>query len=286
MNWRVIQKQVRTFGFLALGSALCAQAQAGEITVYSALEEDEIASYLAVAEKALPDVKINVLRLSTGDLGARLIAEAANPQADVIWGFAVTNILNPQINALLEPYTAAGTETLPAAYRDADNKWFAATGYMGALCVNTDRLEAKGLPMPTSWQDLLNPVYKGEIVMPDPSSSGTGYLQVAAILQGLGEEKGWQLIKDLDQNMAQYTSSGSRPCRMAQVGEYTIGASLSFVAMQSIEQGYPVKMVLPADWAGYELEASGLLKGSDNAADAKRFLDWTLSGDATALYSQ
>lgn len=281
-----VKRTLNRVSSVLLGTLMSTSLLAGEITVYSALEEDEINAYLAVAAKEMPDLKVNVLRLSTGDLGARLIAESANPQADVIWGFAVTNILNPQINQLLEPYAATGVEQLPEAFRDEANHWFAATGYMGALCVNTARLEARGLPMPTSWQDLTNPVYKGEIVMPDPSSSGTGYLQIAAILQGMGDEAGWQLIKDLDPNMAQYTTSGSRPCRMAQVGEYAIGASLSFVAMQAIEQGYPVEMVIPADWAGFELEASGLLKGSSNAVDAKRFLDWTLSPSAAEVYSE
>lgn len=269
-----------------LGMTLGLSAYAGDITVYSSLEEDEISAYLAAAKKDLPDINVNVLRLSTGDLGARLIAEADNPQADVLWGFAVTNILNPRINSLLEPYAAKGSDSLPAQYKADDDTWFAATGYMGAFCVNIPRLSSKGLPMPTSWQDLTNPVYKDEIVMPDPSSSGTGYLQIAAILQGLGDEKGWELIKEMDKNMAQYTTSGSRPCRMAQVGEYAIGASLSFVAMKGIEQGYPIEMIIPADWAGYELEGSGLIKGSSNAEDAKRFLDWTLSSSAAEAYSE
>lgn len=269
-----------------LGMAFCSQAVAGEITVYSALEEDEIADYMSAAKKSLPEVEINVLRLSTGDLGARIIAESANPQADVIWGFAVTNMADKKIVSQLEPYKAVNSELLPDQYRAADNSWFAATGYMGALCVNTAVLESKNLPMPTSWADLTNPVYKGEIVMPNPASSGTGYLQVAAIIQGAGEDAGWKLIDDMDENMAQYTSSGSKPCKMARAGEYAIGASLSFVAMKSVEMGYPVSMVIPSDWAGYELEASGLLAGAKNKADAKKFLDWTLSQEAAEVYGK
>lgn len=260
-------------------------AQAGAITVYSALEEDEIAAYLAAAKTSLPGVEVNVLRLSTGDLGARLIAEAANPQADAVWGFAVTNIMHPEILKQLEPYAAKGADKLPAQFKAKDDAWFAATGYVGAFCVNTETLKAKKLPMPTSWKDLANPVYKGEVVMPNPASSGTGYLQVAAILQGAGTEEGWKLLKAIDPNMAQYTTSGSKPCKMARAGEFAIGASLAFVAMQSVEQGYPVKMVIPSDYAGYELEASGLMKGAKNKADAKAFLDWTLSAEAGKLYA-
>lgn len=271
---------------LALSAFFAAPVLAGEITVYSALEDEEIAAYLAAAQRDMPDLTVNVLRLSTGDLGARLIAEAANPQADVLWGFAVTNILNPQIYDLLEPYSAAGVDQLDAQYRDADGRWFAPIGYMGAFCVNTARLAQIGAEMPRSWADLTDPAFAGEVVMPDPGSSGTGYLQIAAILQGMGEDAGWQLIQDLDPNMAQYTTSGSRPCRMAQVGEYTVGASLSYVAMQGIAQGYPLEMVIPADYAGYELEGNGLIRGSSNAADAQRFLDWTLSSAAAAVYAE
>ncbi len=270
----------------AAGLAVALPAGAGTITVYSALEEEEIAAYLEAAREDMPDLEVNVLRLSTGDLGARLIAEADNPQADVLWGFAVTNILNPQISDLLEPYEAAGLDALPDQYKADDGRWFAPIGYMGAFCVNLPRLEQIGAPMPRSWADLTDPAFEGEVVMPDPGSSGTGYLQIAAILQGMGEEAGWQLIEDLDASMAQYTTSGSRPCRMAQVGEYTVGASLSFVAMQGISQGYPMEMVIPEDYAGFELEANGLIAGTENEEDAKRFLDWTMSDSATQVYSE
>ncbi|MBW7922133.1 MAG: ABC transporter substrate-binding protein [Rubellimicrobium sp.] len=269
------------------GTALLAGAAwAGEINVYTALEEDEIAAYLEQAAIDMPDVTINLLRLSTGDLGARIIAEANNPQADVIWGFALTNMLHQDIYSQLAPYDAAGAAELPPQFRDADGRWFAPTGYVGAFCVNNERLEAMGAPVPHTWQELANPVYKGEVVMPDPGSSGTGYLQIAAILQGMGDDAGWQLIADLDKNMAQYTTSGSRPCRMAQAGEYAIGASLSYVAMQGIEQGYPITMIIPEDYAGFELEANGLMAEAHNPEDAKRFLDWTLSAGASESYAE
>jgi iron(III) transport system substrate-binding protein len=276
----------RLLAFAGAGMALSIAAHAGTITVYTSLEEDEIKAYVAAAKKDLPEVDVKVLRLSTGDLGARILAEAGNPKHDVIWGWALTNMSDPRITELLEPYAAKGTEKLGPRYKAADGKWFAATGYMGAFCVNTEVLKAKNLPMPTSWKDLSNPIYKGEIVMPNPVSSGTGYLQIAALLQAQGEEAGWKFLKTLDGNIAQYIKSGSAPCKTTRAGEYAIGASSAIVAMQSIEAGYPVKMVIPSDAAGYELEASGLMKSAQNKADAKRFLDWTLSPNAAAGYTQ
>lgn len=261
-------------------------AQAGDITVYTSLEEDEIKAYLEQAKIDLPDIDVHVLRLSTGDLGPRILAEANNPQHDVIWGWALTSMMDPRIDALLEPYQAKGEEQLAPAYRADDDKWFAATGYMAAFCVNTAVLENRDLPMPTSWQDLTNPVYADEILMPNPVSSGTGYLQITALLQEKGDEAGWAFLKTLDNNIAQYTKSGSRPCKAARTGEYAIGVSLAFSAMQSVEEGYPIKMVIPSDGAGYEMEASGLMASSHNKEDAKRFLDWTLSPAAASLYTR
>ena len=284
LTYRIGRKAL-SLAFLTASFAFGA-AHAGTVTVYSALEEDEIKDYLATAKKDMPDIDVKVLRLSTGDLGARILAESANPQHDVIWGWALTNLLDPRITALLELYPAKGSEKLAPAHRAADGKWFATTGYAAAFCVNTEVLKAKNLPMPTSWKDLTNPVYKGEVVMPNPVSSGTGYLQIAALLQSKGKDEGWKFLKALDGNVAQYIKSGSRPCKAARAGEFAIGTSLAFAAMQSIEEGYPVKMVIPGDGAGYELEASGLMAKSKNKTDAKRFLDWTLSANATSLYAK
>lgn len=264
----------------------CTGARAGSITVYSALENDEIAVYLAAARQALPDVQVHVLRLSSGDLAARLIAESGHPRNDAVWGEALTDMLDPRIAAELAPTDSPQIAALPARFRDPAGVWFAPTGYVTALCVNTEALAAQHLPMPASWDDLAKPVYKGQVVMPDPQSSGTGYMMVAGVLKDRGDTAGWNLLKQLSPNIAQYTKSGSNPCKLARTGEYPIGVSFAFVAMQAIKQGFPIKLVIPAGHVGYELEASGLMKTTANPTDAKRFLDWTASAQAKALYRQ
>lgn len=263
---------------------LSSTAMAESITVYTAYEEDEAAAFLEEAKKALPDVDVNLLRLSTGDLAARIIAEKANPQHDVLWGFAVTSMVNPQILEGLEAYKPEGLDAIPARFRDPDGKWFAVTGYMAALCVNNERLKDKGLKMPTSWADLTDPSFKGEVVMPNPASSGTGYIQIDSLLQMMGEEKGWAFLDKLDKNVAQYIKSGSRPCNAASAGEYTVGASFGLRAVKNIEEGYPITLVVPSEGAGNELEANGLVAASKNKEAAKRFLDWTVSKEAANAY--
>jgi len=265
---------------------LSGTAYAGEITAYTSLEEDDVKVYLDSFAKAAPDIQVHVLRLSTGDLGARILAEKSNPQHDVLWGWAVTQMVDPRILEMIEPYKPKGIDNVNTAFKDPQNRWFATTGYLAGFCVNTEVLKQHNLPMPTSWQDLLDPVYKGQIVMPNPASSGTGYLQIASLLQMKGEEEGWKFLKELDKNMAQYIKSGSKPCKMASAGEYAVGASFAFSGVKQILQGYPIKLVIPSEGAGYEIEVSALMKTSQNKSDAKQFLDWLLTLDAAKLYGE
>jgi len=277
-----------------LANALCiaalwsgaTAARAGEITAYTALEEDDVKVYLDAFQKAKPGIKVNILRLSTGDLIARILAEKSNPRHDVIWGVALTQMVDPRILEMAEPYKPAGADQMKTQFRDPQNRWFATTGYFAGFCVNTEVLQKKNLPMPASWQDLLKPEYKGQIVMPNAASSGTGYLQVVSLLQMKGEEKGWQFLKDLDKNMAQYIKSGSRPCKMAATGEYAIGVSFAFSGVKQIMEGYPIKLVIPSEGAGYEIEVSMLMKTAKNKDDSKQFLDWLLTLDAAKLYGE
>ena len=81
----------------------------------------------------------------------------------------------------------------------------------------------EGHPEARTWKDLTKPVYKGQIVMPNPASSGTGFFDVTAWLQLWGEGGkggGWKYMDALHENIAQYTHSGSKPCNMAAAGEY------------------------------------------------------------------
>ena len=276
---------IRTL-FAAAGLMFCSTAVLAQttITAYTSYEEDELAAFLEAAKKDLPDVQVDVLRLSTGDLAARILAEADNPQHDVIWGWAVTSMVDPRIMAMLEPYEPAGIERVPLRFRDPEGHWFAVTGYMAAFCVNNERLAAQDLPMPASWADLTDPVYAGEIVMPNPASSGTGYLQIESLLQMKGEDAGWAYLTELDKNIAQYIKSGSKPCNAASAGEYAIGASFALRAIKNIAEGYPITMVIPAEGAGNELEANALMASSQNKEAAKRFLDWTVSQAAASEY--
>jgi len=265
-----------------------ALAQKQTVVVYTAIENEQIAEYMKALNKTLPNLELKMLRLSTGDISARFMAEKDNMQAEAIWGVGATNILIFKNAGLLEPYSPKGLDKILPLFRDKANppSWVGMDIYMSAFCVNTEVTKKNNLPMPVSWADLTKPAYKGQVVMPNPASSGTGYLSVASVLQRMGEAEGWKYLDALDKNIAEYTKSGSKPCKDAAAGERAIGVSFEYVALEMKKKGSPVAMVLPKEGSGYEMEANALTKkGAKNAA-AKQFLDWAASDEAMALYAK
>jgi iron(III) transport system substrate-binding protein len=265
------------------------------VIIYTSLENEEVVEYLKLAKEDLPDLDIQAIRLSTGELGARMLAEKDNPQADCIWGWAVTNMSEFVPKGMLLPYKPKNWEMIPANFKDPMGFWTAIDLYAAALIPNTKVLEEKNLPMPKGWHDLLNPAYKGLLIMPNPASSGTGFLQVASLLvlldpdyknKPVEQNKAWDFLEKLDKNMGQYIKSGSKPAKLTAAGEYAIGCSFAFVYSSLKKKGFPVALVFPEEGAGFELEANALLKDAQHEAAAKKFLDWAISQSAMQEYAK
>jgi iron(III) transport system substrate-binding protein len=266
-------------------SAAPALGQKQVVVIYTAIENEQITEYKKSYEKALPNLDVRMKRLSTGDISAVFMAEKDNMQADIIWGVAATNMLIFKNAGLLEPYAPKGLERIQPLFRDKTNPpaWVGIDIYMSAFCFNTEVAKKHNLPKPESWADLTKPAYKGHVVMPNPASSGTGYLSVASILQRMGEAEGWKYLDALNQNIAEYTKSGSKPCKDAAAGERAIGVSFEYVAHEMKKKGAPVEMVLPKEGSGYEIEANALTKKGARNPAARQFLDWAISDDSLRL---
>jgi iron(III) transport system substrate-binding protein len=132
----------------------------------------------------------------------------------------------------------------------------------------------------------VNPVYKGHIVMSNPASSGTGFLSVSSILQNSPtEEEGWAYLDKLNQNVAQYMHSGSKPCKAAGQGEFPIGISFDYRAVKQKNDGEPIEPVFPVEGSGWDVEANALIKKAEIKDVSKTFLDWAISPEVMAKYA-
>jgi iron(III) transport system substrate-binding protein len=272
--------------------ALPAAAQKSSLTVYTALETDQLKAYQDAFTKAHPDIELKWVRDSTGVITAKLLAEKANPQADVVMGVAASSLALLDKNGMLEPYRPLNHDAIMSQYRDKKNPpaWFGMDVWGATVCFNTVEAQKKNIPKPETWKDLLKPVYKGQIVMPNPASSGTGFFDVTAWLTLWGDDNGkgggWKYMDGLHENIAQYTHSGSKPCNMAAAGEYIVGISFEYRANANKAKGAPIDLVFPKEGLGWDLEAFAIHKGTKKLDAAKKLADWASSKDAMLLYGK
>jgi iron(III) transport system substrate-binding protein len=274
----------------AVGTLMAASlpAVAEELTVYTAVEAEDLKKYAERFQEDNPEIQVNWVRDSTGIITAKLLAEKDNPQADVIWGLAATSLLLLKNEGMLDAYAPQGLDRLDAKFVDNDSPpyWTGMDAWVAAICFNTVEAEKLGLPEPASWHDLLDPVYQGHIAMPNPNSSGTGYLDVSSWLQMFGEDEGWQYMDGLHENIDHYTHSGSKPCKEAAAGEIPIGVSFAFRAAKSKEQGAPIDIIIPEEGIGWDMEATAIVKGTDNPDAARALVDWSVSEKANKMYNE
>jgi iron(III) transport system substrate-binding protein len=267
-------------------------AQKTQLLVYTALETDQIKAYADGFNKVHPDIEIKWVRDSTGVITAKLLAEKGNPQADVVMGVAASSLALLDKQGMLEPYAPLNLDAIMSQYRDKKKvpAWWGMDVWGATVCFNTVEAQKKNIPKPESWQDLTKPIYKGQVVMPNPASSGTGYFDVTAWLTLFGDDKGkgggWKYMDGLHENIAQYTHSGSKPCNMAAAGEYVAGISFEYRGNTNKAKGAPIDLVFPKEGLGWDLEAFAIHKGTKKLDAAKKLADWASSKDAMMLYGK
>lgn len=266
------------------------KADSGEITVYTALEDEQVSDYLAKFNETYPDITVNVVRESTGIITAKLIAEKDNPQADLVWGTAASSMMVLDDMGALEPYEPEGCDRILPQFKSDKEvpTWVGIDAWETAFVVNTEELKKLGMEPEEikSYEDLLDPRLKGQIVMSNPNSSGTGFLTVSAILQlkGKDSEAGWDYLDQLHENIAQYVHSGSKPAKMAASGECAVGISFGYAGISQRDKGAPVEVIFPEEGSGWDLEANALMKKEEINPAAYTFLDWAISDGAMDLY--
>jgi len=279
--------QLLALSLFALSTSL-ALAQRTPILVYTALETDQLKSYKDTFEKAVKDVEIRWVRDSTGVITAKLLAEKNNPQADVVFALAATSLLVLEQEGMLTPYAPKGVEALNPRFVDPKKPpmWVGMDVWGATICFNTVEAQKRNLPKPESWKDLLKPIYKGQITMPHPASSGTGFLDVTAWLQLYGEAEGWKYMDALHENIAQYVHSGSKPCRQAGAGEFVMGISFEYRANATKASGAPIDLIFPKEGVGWDMEASAIMKASKKQEAARKLMDWGVTREANELYAK
>lgn len=286
---RTLKLMVVGILFLAAVTGLFATGQQEKkptkVVIYASVDEEN-AKKILDAFTADTGITASFVHLSSGPALARITAEKNNPQADVWMGAPNENHIIAKDQGLTIPYKSDAWKKLDAKFKDTDGYW--RSFYMNpmAFAVNTEALKKAGAPMPASWDDLLNPAYKGLIQAPTPQSSGTAYNIVASLVTMRGEDKAFEYMKKLNKNMQTYTSSGTAPSKAVAVGQCAIGIQFTPAFFQFIDQGYPLKVVFPKEGVGFEAPAVSIIKGAKNLEAAKILADWLVSKKGQDVLSE
>ncbi|NMC79783.1 MAG: extracellular solute-binding protein, partial [Chloroflexi bacterium] len=151
---------------------------------------------------------------------------------------------------------------------------------------NQEVLDSLGVAVPQSWQDLLDPKLKGQVAMAHPATSGTAFTAFWTVvtLDNFDVDKAFEYYSQLNNNILQYTKTGSAPGQMAGRGEVAVSIIFSHDCVMFNEQGMKSLVVsFPSEGTGYEVGGVAVIKGSPNLDAAKKYVDWALTAEAQEI---
>ena len=271
---------MRILILVALFAPLAAAAQ-GQLNLYCSSPNTAWCQGMAVGFEKATGTRVAVVQKATGEMFAQVKAEAANPKGDVWWAGAADAYLQAAEEGLLDEHRSPNvTQLYDWAQRITElskGRVFGVYGGIIALGYNTEVMSRKKLPVPKCWKDLINPAYKGEVMLGNPNSSGTAYLMLATLVQVFGEDEAFRYLRAVHPNVNQYARSGIGPMTAVTRGETALGSTVLHGVINEIVRGFPVEPVLPCEGVGYEVGSVAIIKGARNADAARKFVDWSLS---------
>ncbi len=252
---------IATFAILASALPTTTLLAKESVIVCSSAEDFRNAYFARRFKEALPDIDVVIDYYPTGNHAAKLLSEGSRSACDISYDmeFAYLEKLKGNLAALPQYDQSIYTDD----FIRKDAKWLPSYRNGGAVILNTQVLRAKGIPEPKSYEDLLKPIYRGLISMPNPKTSGTGYMFLANLAQVMGEKKAFDYFEKLSDNILQFTSSGSGPVKALVQGEAAVGLGMTGHAAIEISKGAPLKITFFKEGSPYTLYGMAVVKGKE-----------------------
>lgn len=232
----------RIFTILLLFASVIGCTEKKEtILIYSCTEDYKNEFYLAELQNKFPEINFVLDYQGSGAAAAKLKAEGLATQADILlsWEYTYFDMLTEYLADLSYFDTSNYVEDMLTATK----KYIPECRNSGAIVINTELLREKNLPEPTSYEDLIKPEYKGLLSMPNPKSSGTGYMFLKNLVNAWGEEKAFSYFDKFAENIVQFTSSGSGPINALVQKEAAVALGMTAQAVTMINEGAPLKII-------------------------------------------
>jgi ABC-type Fe3+ transport system substrate-binding protein len=256
----------------------------GSVTWYTSQIVNQLVRPIAAAFEKKYGIKVNPVRADASDTVLRISSEGAagKMQADVFDGTTTAPALK-RLGLVLK-WQPDAAKHLPSQFVDSDGYWVANNLYVQNPAFNTS-LVPRGSE-PRTWQDLLDPKWRGRMAIAGTSSASAGAGFVGVVLMEMGEDKGMDYLRRLaKQNIAVLDVAARAIVDQVIAGEYAIGLQVfNHQSVISARQGAPV------DWIAWDpslavLSVAGVTKGAPHVNAGKLLLDFLVSKEGQKIFS-
>ena len=257
-----------------------AEDVSGPLVLYSSMTDNDIDNLIEYFNEMYPDVEVEVVNGSAGELQARTRSEAANPQGDVQWGGLSPSDgdKNDDIYAL---YTSPYEEDLPEEYRSHNGRYNQDHLSTVCFCVNVNLEKELGLEIRT-YEDLLNPALKGLIVLSDPNSCSAAWNNLCNIfaVYGYDSDEAWNIMRGLLENGMVISTSSSVCFKAVDSGEYVVGLTYEDGADTLLKAGSTnIRIQYPENGASGTTMGCAMIENCPHPEAAKAMINFLMSPD-------
>lgn len=248
------------------------------LVLYSSMTDNDLNNLVKLFNQKYPQVRIEIVNGSAGELTSRISAEKNKPQGDVMWG-GLSNSDGQVYADLFEHWLSDYEDQIMPAYRS--NNGFYNLDHLSTtvFCVNTDLEKELGIDI-QSYRDLLDPKLKGKIVFSDPNSSSAAWNNLCNIFAAFGNDsdEAWEIIEGLLRNGMVISTSSSVAFKSVLSGEYVVGLTYEDGASTLLKSGAKnIKMVYPAEGASASAFGVAIIKGAPHMEAAKAMVNFLMS---------
>ncbi len=247
-----------------------------KVLIYASSEEYRLEDLRARLKEEFPQYNCVVEYKDTGSHAATLMAEGKDTPCDISYELEygyMTQLADEGLLLDLSDYDFSKylEDTVISSYFTPSLR----NG--GAIIVNPEVLAEKGLSKPTCYEDLLKPEYKGLISMPNPKSSGTGYMFLKALVNAMGEQEAFQYFDKLSENILAFTSSGSGPVNALKTKEAAIGLGMTAQTVTAINEGANLEIIFFEEGSPFSLYGQAIIKGKESRQCVKEVFDFLVN---------
>lgn len=276
MNGVLMMKKIKYLFLLIIcliGLTGCGEKKE-QVVIYTSMEEERVQKLKEMSKEQFPNLDIIIQYLSTGNSAAKIKSEGTNIEADIVLDLETAHMVNVENNfADLKDFD---TSIYLENVNKADN-YLTWIKYTMNLIIDKKYFEEHKLEEPKTYEDLLKKEYKGLIAMPDPKTSGTGYAFFLNVVNVMGEEKAIEFFKKLNNNIREYSTSGSGPTNLLKQGEIAIAMGMTEQGVEAINDGYDFKIVELKTGSPYNTTSFGIIKGRETNENVKEVFNWLIN---------